>query len=87
MTVPEVLKGAFHSIKISGNFGSSVNGKRFVGSSHRKIPRKSGNSKKVDLFSRLERFERNFVFHLQVSRTLYQFQLLPTRQPSWCPVG
>ena len=24
---------------------------------------------------------------LHVSRTLYQFQLLPTRQPSWCPIG
>ena len=24
MTVPEVLKGAFHSVKISGDFGSAV---------------------------------------------------------------
>ena len=78
MTVPEVLKGAFHSVKISGNFGSAVNGKRFVGSSYWKIPGESGNSKKVDPLSRLERSERNFVFHLHVSCTLYQFQLLPT---------
>ena len=27
------------------------------------------------------------MFHLHVSGTLYQFQLLPTRQPSWCPIG
>ena len=32
-------------------------------------------------------FERNFLFHLHVSRGFYQFQLLPTRQPSWCPIG
>ena len=31
MTVPEVIKGAFHSVKISGNFGSAVNGTCFVG--------------------------------------------------------
>ena len=34
--------------------GSAVNGTRFVGSSHWKIPRKSGKSKKVVPFSRLE---------------------------------
>ena len=80
--------GAFHLVKISGNFGSAKNGKRFVGSFHWKpIPGKSGKSKKVGPFSQLERSERNFVFHLHVSRTLYQFKLLPTRQPSWCPVG
>ena len=78
------MKGAFHLVKIFGNFGSAVNGKRFVGSSHWKIPGKSGKSKKVGPFSRLERSERNFVFHLLVSRTLYPLQLLPTRQPSWC---
>ena len=46
--------GAFHLVKISGIFGSAVNGTRFVGSSHWKIPRKSGKSKKVDPVSRLE---------------------------------
>ena len=72
--------GAFHLVKISGNFGSAKNGKRFVCSSHWKlIPGKSGKSKKAGPYSRLERSERNFVFHLHVSRTLYQFQLLPTR--------
>ena len=46
--------GAFHLVKISGISGSAVNGTRFVGSSHWKIPRKSGRSKKVSPFSRLE---------------------------------
>ena len=54
------------NIRISG---SVVNGTLFVGSSYRKIPRKSGKSKKVT-----ER-ERNFLFHLYVSRSLYQFQV------------
>ena len=48
---------------------------------------KSGKSKKVSPFSRLELSEWNFMFHLRISRTLYQFQLLPTQQPSWCPIG
>ena len=39
--------GAFHLVKISGISGSAVNGTRFVCSSHWKIPRRSGNSKKV----------------------------------------
>ena len=34
--------GAFHSVKISGISGSAVNGTRFVGSFHWKIPRESG---------------------------------------------
>ena len=46
--------GAFHLVKISGISGSAVNGTRFVGSSHWKIPRKSGKSKKVVPFSLLE---------------------------------
>ena len=41
-------------VKISGISGSAVNGTRFVGSSHWKIPRKSGKSKKMGLFSRAE---------------------------------
>ena len=40
-------KGAFHLLKISVISGSAVNGTRFVGSSHLKIPRKSGKSKRV----------------------------------------
>ena len=47
-------KGAFHLVKIYGISGSAVNGTRFVGSSHWKIPRKSGKSKKVVPFSQLE---------------------------------
>ena len=47
--------GTFHLlVKISGISGSAVNGTRFVGSSHWKIPRKSGKSKKVGPFSRVE---------------------------------
>ena len=47
--------GTFHLlVKISGISGSAVNGTRFVGSSHWKIPWKSGKSKKVGLFSRVE---------------------------------
>ena len=64
--------------KFFGNFGSAVNGESFVALSPWKIPGKSGKSEKVGPFSRLERSERNFMFH---------FQLLPTRQPSWCPIG
>ena len=45
------------------DFGSAVNGTRFVGSSHWKIPRKSGKSKKVVPFSRLDfRTECRFPF-------------------------
>ena len=76
------LKGTFHLVKIFGNFGSVEIGKCFVCSSHWKITGKSGKSKKVGPFSRLELLDRNFMFHLHVSCTLYQFQLLPTRQPS-----
>ena len=36
--------------RIPGISGSAVNGTRFVGSSHWKIPRKSGKSKKVGRF-------------------------------------
>ena len=54
---PDILQvtwGAFHLVKISGISGSVVNGTRFVGSSHWKIPRKTGKSKQVGPFSRLE---------------------------------
>ena len=66
--------GAFHLVKISGIFGSAVNGTRFVGSSHWKIPRKSGKSKKVGPFSRLE-FPNGMSCSISVSRSLYQFQV------------
>ena len=59
--------------KISGISGSAVNGTRFVGSSHWKIPRKSGKSKKVGPFSRLE-FPNGMSCPIYVSRSLYQFQ-------------
>ena len=66
--------GAFHLVKISGISGSAVNGTRFVGSSHWKIPRKSGKSKKVGPFSRLE-FPNGMSYSISVSRSLYQFQV------------
>ena len=66
--------GAFHLVKISGISGSGVNGTRFVGSSHWKIPRKSGKSKKVVPFSRLE-FPNGMSCSIYVSRSLYQFQV------------
>ena len=66
--------GAFHLVKISGISGSALNGTRFVGSSHWKIPRKSGRSKKVSPFSRLE-FPNGMSCSIYVSRSLYQFQV------------
>ena len=53
---PQISAGRF-SFKISGNFGSAVNGKRLVGSSDWKIPWKSGKSRKVGPLSRLEHSE------------------------------
>ena len=61
-------------VKISGISGSAVNGTRFVGSSHWKIPRKSGKTKKVVPFSRLE-FPNGMSCSIYVSRSLYQFQV------------
>ena len=43
-------RGAFHLVKISGISGSAVNGTRFVGSSHWKIPRKVENLKRGSRF-------------------------------------
>ena len=71
---PVVTLGAFHFVKISGISGSAVNGTRFVGSSHWKIPRKSGKSKKVVPFSRLE-FPNGMSRSIDVSCSLYQFQV------------
>ena len=66
--------GAFHLVKISGISGSAVNETRFVGSSHWKVPRKSGRSKKVSPFSRLE-FPNGMSCSIYISRSLYQFQV------------
>ena len=73
-TLERITRGAFHLVKISGIFGSAVNGTRFVGSSHWKIPRKSGKSKKVGPFSRLE-FPNGMSCSISVSRSLDQFQV------------
>ena len=67
-------RGALHLVKMSGISGSAVNGTRFVGSSHWKIPRKSGKSKKVGPFSRLE-FPNGMSCSIYLSRSLYQFQV------------
>ena len=56
-------RGAFHLVKISGIFGSAVNGTRL------KIPRKSGKSKKVGPFSRLE-------FPNGISCSIYTFHVV-----------
>ena len=69
-----VTLGAFHLVKISRISGSAVNGTRFVGSFHWKIPRKSGKSKKVVPFSRLE-FPNGMSCSIDVSCSLYQFQV------------
>ena len=66
--------GAFHLGKISGISGSAVNGTHFVGSSHWKIPGKSGKSKKVVPFSRLE-FPNGMSCSIDVSCSSYQFQV------------
>ena len=72
--------GAFRLVKISRISGSAVNGTRFVGSPHWKIPRKSGKSKKVGPFSRLE-FPKGMSCSIYVSRTLYQFQVNGRAKP------
>ena len=61
----------YHLPQILGNSGWDVNGKRFFGSSHWKIPGTNGNSEKVVPFSRLGRSEWKFVYHLQVSWVSY----------------
>ena len=70
-----VTLGVFHLVKISGISGSAVNRTRFVGSSHWKIPRKSGKSKKVDPFSRLE-------FPNGISCSIYNFFVVCTSSRS-----
>ena len=67
--------GAFHLVKISGISRSAVNGTRLVGSSHSKIPRKSGKSLKVSPFSRLE-------FPNGISCSIYTFLVVCTSSRS-----
>ena len=55
--------------------GSVVDGTLFVGTSHRKIPRKSGKSKKVGPFSRLE-------FPNGISCSIYTFLVVCTSSRS-----
>ena len=65
------FSGAFHLDKISRISGPAVNGTRFVSSSHWKIPRKSGKSKKVGPFSRLD-------FPNGISCSIYTFLVVCT---------
>ena len=58
-----MLGGAIHSSKISGNFGLKLNGSV---RSNRKSFEKSGPPFEVDLFSRLDRSDRNGPFHLTI---------------------
>ena len=81
--------GAFHLVKISGISGSAVNGTRFVGSFHWKIPRKSGKSKKVGPFSRLE-FPFMFLVVCTSSRSTVRHSDVPgftTKWNNFLPVG
>ena len=53
----------YHLPQIPGNSGWDVNGKRFFGSSHWKIPGTNGSSEKVVPFFPLGRSEWKFVDH------------------------
>ena len=71
-------RGVFGRFPFSQNFrisGSAVNGTRFVSSSHWKIPRKNGKSKKVGPFSLLE-------FQKGISRSIYSFLVVCTSSRS-----
>ena len=72
----------YHLPQIPGNSAWDVNGKRFFGSSHWKIPGTNGNSEKVVPFSRLGRSEWKFVYYLQVSCVSYQFHAVTRIQSS-----
>ena len=87
--------GAFHLGKKTGISGSGVNRTFFVGSCHWKIPRKSGKSKKVGPFSRLE-FPNGMSCSIYVSHSLYQFQVhrraprrtgVTTKWNNFLPIG
>ena len=63
MLIAHETWGAIHSTKISGNFGLELNGSV---RSNRKSFEKSGPPFEVDLFSRLDRSDRNGPFHLTI---------------------
>ena len=67
--------GAFHLVKISGISRSAVNGTRL----RRFVPLENSQKKwkilKGEPVFPVGISERNFVFHLHVSRSLYQFQV------------
>ena len=84
-------QGAFHLVKISGISGSAVNRTRFVGLSHWKIPRKSGKSKKVVPFSRMEcRVPFTFLVVCTSSRSTVGHRHVPgftTKWNNFLPIG
>ena len=67
--------GTFHLVNISGISGWAVTGTCFVSSSHWKIPRKSGKSKKVGPFSRLQ-------FANRILSSIYTFLVVCTSSRS-----
>ena len=50
---PRNTVDVYHLPQLPRNFGLDINGKRFFGSSHWKIPGTNGDSEKVVPFSRL----------------------------------
>ena len=61
------IEVVYHLPQIPGNSCCDENDKRFLGSSHWKIPETNGNSEKVVPFSRLGRSEWKLVYNFQVS--------------------
>ena len=81
--------GTFRLVNISGISGWAVNGTHLIGSSHWKIPRKSGKSKKVGPFSRLEFPNRilcsiyTFLAVCTSSRSMVRHRDLPGFTTKW----
>ena len=71
----ESVNAVYHLLQIPGNSCWDVNGKRFFGSFHWKIPGTNGNSEKVVPFSRLGRSEWKFVYKFLEFRTSFMLQL------------
>ena len=68
--------------QIPWNSSWDVNGKRFFGSSHWKIPGTNRNSEKVASFSWLGRSKWKFFYRLQVSWVSYHYHVVTRIQSS-----
>ena len=85
----QIVIGTFHLVNISGISGWAVTGTCFVSSSHWKIPRKSGKSKKVGPFSRLQLANRilcsiyTFLVVCTSSRSMVRHRDLPGFTAKW----